>query len=169
MESVSTGRRLTPGANQMIVLGYAGKTLESKETRASKEIRVTHNSVFAAHRLQCRMTIHKVDIRHFVCSTGILPLARYDLILDTFGSAFVSARSDSNRRTSTRFSRCTRAAWPDSHQGHRCRRRDSCPVPPDRTHCRRSHGQPDRVARRVGHAEYIWRQTPRFPSAALRC
>ena len=32
------------------------KTLESKETRASKEIRVTHNSVFAAHRLQCRMT-----------------------------------------------------------------------------------------------------------------
>ena len=42
------------------------KTLESKETRASKEITVTHNSVFAAHRLQCRMTIHKVDIRHFV-------------------------------------------------------------------------------------------------------
>ena len=32
------------------------KTLESKETRASKEIRVTHNSVSAAHRLQCRMT-----------------------------------------------------------------------------------------------------------------
>jgi hypothetical protein len=42
------------------------KTLESKETKASKEITVTHNSVFAAHRLQCRMTIHKVDIRHFV-------------------------------------------------------------------------------------------------------
>ena len=35
------------------------KTLESKETRASKEIRVTHNSVFAAHRLQCRMTNRK--------------------------------------------------------------------------------------------------------------
>ena len=35
------------------------KTLESKETRASKEIRVTHNSVFAAHRLQCRMTTRK--------------------------------------------------------------------------------------------------------------
>src|SRR5437762_1386905 len=65
MESVSTGRRLTSGANQMIVSGYAVKTLESKETRASKEIRITHNSVFAAHRLQCRMTIHKVDIRHF--------------------------------------------------------------------------------------------------------
>jgi NAD(P)-dependent dehydrogenase (short-subunit alcohol dehydrogenase family) len=32
------------------------KTLESKETKASKEITVTHNSVFAAHRLQCRMT-----------------------------------------------------------------------------------------------------------------
>ena len=42
------------------------KTLGSKETKASKEIRVTHNSVFAAHRLQCRMTIHKVDIRHFL-------------------------------------------------------------------------------------------------------
>jgi type III secretory pathway lipoprotein EscJ len=42
------------------------KTLESKETRASKKITVTHNSVFAAHRLQCRMTIHKIDIRHFV-------------------------------------------------------------------------------------------------------
>jgi hypothetical protein len=40
-------------------LRYAVKTLESKETRASKEIRVTHNSVFAAHRLQCRMTNRK--------------------------------------------------------------------------------------------------------------
>src|SRR5882672_2196464 len=47
-------------------MGYAVKTLESKETKASREITVTHNSVFAAHRLQCRMTIHKVDIRHFV-------------------------------------------------------------------------------------------------------
>jgi hypothetical protein len=35
------------------------KTLESKETKASKEITVTHNSVFAAHRLQCRMTNRK--------------------------------------------------------------------------------------------------------------
>jgi len=52
--------------NQLIIHGYAVKTLESKETRASKEIRVTHNSVFAAHRLQCRMTIPKIDIRHFV-------------------------------------------------------------------------------------------------------
>jgi type III secretory pathway lipoprotein EscJ len=42
------------------------KTLESKETRASKKATVTHNSVFAAHRLQCRMTIRKIDIRHFV-------------------------------------------------------------------------------------------------------
>jgi len=40
-------------------MGYAVKTLESKETKASKEIRVTHNSVFAAHRLQCRMTNRK--------------------------------------------------------------------------------------------------------------
>jgi len=45
------------------------KTLGSKETKASKEITVTHNSVFAAHRLQCRMTIHKIDIRHFLFST----------------------------------------------------------------------------------------------------
>src|SRR5205809_5599956 len=51
--------------SELIIHGYAVKTLESKETRASKEIRITHNSVFAAHRLQCRMTIHKVDIRHF--------------------------------------------------------------------------------------------------------
>jgi hypothetical protein len=50
----------------LIVLGYAVKTLESKETKASKEITVTHNSVFAAHRLQCRMRIRKVNIRHFL-------------------------------------------------------------------------------------------------------
>src|SRR2546430_17401032 len=42
--------------SELIIHGHAVKTLESKETRASKEIRVTHNSVFAAHRLQCRMT-----------------------------------------------------------------------------------------------------------------
>ena len=51
-----------------MVLGYAVKTLESKETKASKEITITHNSVFAAHRLQCRMTIRKIDIRHFAFS-----------------------------------------------------------------------------------------------------
>src|SRR4051812_24627297 len=51
------GRRLNPKVPRLFgVHGYAVKTLESKETRASKEIRVTHNSVFAAHRLQCRMT-----------------------------------------------------------------------------------------------------------------
>jgi len=54
--------------NQLIICGYAVKTLESKETKASKEIKVTHNSVFAAHRLQCRMTIHIIDIRHFAVS-----------------------------------------------------------------------------------------------------
>jgi hypothetical protein len=52
--------------NQLITSGHAVKTLESKETRASREITVTHNSVFAAHRLQCRMTIRKIDIRHFL-------------------------------------------------------------------------------------------------------
>jgi hypothetical protein len=52
--------------NQLIIHGHAVKTLESKETKASKKITVTHNSVFAAHRLQCRMTNRKIDIRHFV-------------------------------------------------------------------------------------------------------
>jgi hypothetical protein len=42
------------------------KTLESKETRAQRRKTVTHNSVFAAHRLQCRMTNREIDIRHFV-------------------------------------------------------------------------------------------------------
>ena len=55
-----------------MVLGYAVKTLESKETKASEEITVTHNSVFAAHRLQCRMTIRKIDIRHFVLPETVL-------------------------------------------------------------------------------------------------
>jgi hypothetical protein len=50
----------------MIICGHAVKTLGSKEIRASNEITVTHNSVFAAHRLQCRMTTRKIDIRHFV-------------------------------------------------------------------------------------------------------
>ena len=55
----SIGRRLTPRVNQLIICGHAVKTLESKETRASKEITVTHSSVFAAHRLLCRMTNRK--------------------------------------------------------------------------------------------------------------
>ncbi len=37
-----------------------------ERNQSSKKTTVTHNSVFAAHRLQCRMTIHKIDIRHFV-------------------------------------------------------------------------------------------------------
>src|SRR6266511_5655719 len=60
------------------VHGYAVKTLESKETRASKEITVTHNSVFAAHRLQCRMTNRKN--RHpafcFACKPRITRIFR---------------------------------------------------------------------------------------------
>jgi len=32
---------------------------------------VTHNSVFAAHRLQCRMTNREIDIRHFVSPSVI--------------------------------------------------------------------------------------------------
>jgi hypothetical protein len=38
--------------NQLIIRsGYAVKTLESKETRAQRKKTITHNSVFAAHRL----------------------------------------------------------------------------------------------------------------------
>jgi hypothetical protein len=37
-----------------------------ERNQSFKEIAVTHNSVFAAHRLQCRMTTRKIDIRHFV-------------------------------------------------------------------------------------------------------
>src|SRR5206468_6197282 len=38
-----------------------------ERNRSFKERKtVTHNSVFAAHRLQCRMTNRKIDIRHFV-------------------------------------------------------------------------------------------------------
>jgi hypothetical protein len=53
--------------NQLIICGYAVKT-SSRESESELEERktVTHNSVFAAHRLQCRMTIPKIDIRHFV-------------------------------------------------------------------------------------------------------
>jgi hypothetical protein len=39
----------------------------------------------------------------------------------------------------------------------------NCLVQPNRSHCRRSGGQPDRAARRVGHAGYISRQTRRLP------
>jgi hypothetical protein len=49
------------------------KTLESKETKAQRNETVTHNSVFAAHRLQCRMTIRKIDIRHFVYPAAMSP------------------------------------------------------------------------------------------------
>jgi hypothetical protein len=58
-------------ATVLEIAGYAVKTLESKETRALKKTTVTHNSVFAAHRLQCRMTIHKIDIRHFVFGAAL--------------------------------------------------------------------------------------------------
>ena len=55
------------------------KTLESKETKAQRNETVTHNSVFAAHRLQCRMTIRKIDIRHFVCLIALVILIRFDI------------------------------------------------------------------------------------------
>jgi hypothetical protein len=42
-----------------------------ERNQSFKEITVTHNSVFAAHRLQCRMTTRKIDIRHFVCAEKI--------------------------------------------------------------------------------------------------
>ena len=55
------------------------KTLKSKETRAQRNETVTHNSVFAAHRLQCRMTTRKIDIRHFVCLIVMVILIRFDI------------------------------------------------------------------------------------------
>ena len=55
------------------------KTLESKETKAQRNETVTHNSVFAAHRLQCRMTIRKIDIRHFLCLTAMVILVPFDI------------------------------------------------------------------------------------------
>jgi|ERR1700731_776463 len=47
--------------------GYAVKTLESKETRAQRERQVTHNSVFAVHRLNAGQQPHIV-VRHFRCT-----------------------------------------------------------------------------------------------------
>jgi len=43
--------------------GHAVKTLESKETKAQKEKTVTHNSVFAAHRL--KNAVPRLAGRHF--------------------------------------------------------------------------------------------------------
>lgn len=60
-----------------MVLGYAVKTLESKETKASKEITVTHNSVFAAHRLQCRMTTRENRHPAFCFSRAEASLPRH--------------------------------------------------------------------------------------------
>jgi hypothetical protein len=46
--------------------GHAVKTLESKETKAQRRKTVTHNSVFAAHRLKNAGFDSKIDIRHFL-------------------------------------------------------------------------------------------------------
>jgi len=53
--------------------------LESKETKAQRNETVAHNSVFAAHRLQCRMTTRKIDIRHFVYLIAQVILIRFDM------------------------------------------------------------------------------------------
>src|ERR1043165_5197310 len=54
------GRRLNPlGESIDHPNGHAVKTLESKETRAQREKTLTHNSVFAAHRLKCRISISR--------------------------------------------------------------------------------------------------------------
>jgi hypothetical protein len=45
--------------------GHAVKTLESKETEAQRNETVTHNSVFAAHRLKMPDDDYEIDIRHF--------------------------------------------------------------------------------------------------------
>ena len=67
------------------------KTLESKETRASKEITVTHNSVFAAHRLQCRMTTRKN--RHPAFLFSIYTAIVSQLIHTRRGDAHLNFRS----------------------------------------------------------------------------
>jgi hypothetical protein len=56
--------------NQLIIHGHAVKTLESKETKAQRNETVTHNSVFAAHRLQCRMTIARSTSGILLSSTA---------------------------------------------------------------------------------------------------
>jgi type III secretory pathway lipoprotein EscJ len=51
-------------------LEIAGQAVKTSNRESESELKerktITHNSVFAAHRLQCRMTIRKIDIRHFV-------------------------------------------------------------------------------------------------------
>jgi hypothetical protein len=50
------------------------KTLESKETKAQRKKTVTHNSVFAAHRLMPDGDF-KIDIRHFpIRASGFRPI-----------------------------------------------------------------------------------------------
>jgi type III secretory pathway lipoprotein EscJ len=52
--------------NQLITSRICREDSGIERNQSSKKTTVTHNSVFAAHRLQCRMTIRKIDIRHFV-------------------------------------------------------------------------------------------------------
>ncbi len=57
--------------NQLIIrCGYAVKPLESKETKAQREKTVTHNSVFAAHRLKNAVPRLRDGIFLFRCSGG---------------------------------------------------------------------------------------------------
>jgi hypothetical protein len=74
------------------------KTLESKETKASKEITVTHNSVFAAHRLQCRMTTRKNRHPAFSFAGTICPGRSGDFAY-ALGTSEFGERSSLNHTT----------------------------------------------------------------------
>ena len=58
-----------------------------------EEKTVTHNSVFAAHRLQCRMAIGKIDIRHFVFAENPIRKAGTDEVV---AAVYLPRRSVAN-------------------------------------------------------------------------
>jgi len=65
--------------NQLVIHGYAVKTLESKETKAQRNETVTHNSVFAAAHRQMPDDDCKIDIRHFLCLIARIIPIRFDI------------------------------------------------------------------------------------------
>jgi len=123
----------------LITSGHAVKTLESKETRASKEIRVTHNSVFAAHRLQCRMTTR--ENRH--------PAFLFPSTRPSSQFRFIRSQLDDIYGSSARWrAAASRSGSKPAFRAAAARNR------PDR-HPRQGRSQP----RRRGEALLFWRPT----------
>src|SRR4030088_2303142 len=61
------GRRLKPWSESIDHSRTCREDLDNERSRGSEKRRITHNSVFAAHRLKkCRMTNREIDIRHFL-------------------------------------------------------------------------------------------------------